>query len=83
MNTVSLFDKSAQADNAFALDHFMFMGRKAFARRVSWRTAFRKYAEMKGGAFCMLADDSLLVLTKRPDGKFSQRTFKPGTWRWA
>lgn len=83
MQTVSLFNKAAQADNAFAIDHFIVMGRKAFNRRVNWRTALGHYAHTKGGAFCMLSDDSLLVLTQKADGKFSRRTFKPNEWRWA
>lgn len=78
MSTVSLFDRNAQATNLLFVADWRKLGQ---SMGVTWRTAMRKFALTKGGAFCHKCDDTLLVLTVR-DGKVAQRSYKPGTWKW-
>ena len=60
---------------------------------LSWKTAAKKHALRHGGAMVMLADDTMVMFTRRSstipgyapiqEHKVSQKTYKPGTWTWA
>lgn len=80
------FDRSAMPTNLLTVMEWRRFAREAYGLS-DWRAAARRYAEAKGGALVMRADDSLLVLTKLQHGpragRISQRTYKPGRWGWA
>lgn len=77
------FDKSAMPANLLTHAEWRKFGRLAYDRPVGWKTAMRRYAEIKGGALLWRADDSLVAITKLSDGKLRQTTYKPDTWGWA
>jgi len=45
-----------------------------------WQTVARKVATRAGGLHVLRADGSLVVFTRKADGKLRQSTHKPGTW---
>lgn len=79
--TFTFFDPRAMPTNLLTVQEWCRLSRAAY-RSVSWATAARKYAAQIGGALVMLADDSLVVFTRRDDGKVSRKTYAPRTWGW-
>ncbi len=80
--TCTFFDRRATPLNLLTVPEWRRLANATW-NGVSWETAARKYAAIKGGALVMRADDSLVVFTRRENGKISRSTYKPGTWRWA
>lgn len=78
----SFFDRNAQSNNLLTLSEWRFLGSLWIGTTDPWKAA-RKYAQERGGAMVMKADDSLVVFTLRENGKISQKTHKPGKWAWA
>ncbi len=79
------FDRRDVVTNLFTVNEWHRLGRAwlgRYGQDVSWETVARHYAKRTGGALVMLSDDSLVVFTKRADGKVSRKTYKPGTWSW-
>lgn len=79
--TYTTFDRSAIPTNLLTVHDWRFFGKEAYG--VSWQTAVRKYAEIKGGALVMWGDGRLMVFTKLQNGKLRRKTYKHGEWGWA
>lgn len=77
----SFFDRSAVPVNLLTVADWRAYALLA-ARKPSWLAGAKHYAERRGGALILRADDSLQVLTKGADGKVRSRTYRPGKWRW-
>lgn len=80
---LTTFDRSAMPNNLLTVSDWKRFAHTWLGQYSAWRRAAQLYAEQKGGALIMLADDSLVVLTKRSNGKISRRTYRPGKWTWA
>ena len=80
--TFTTFDRRAAPLNLLTVQEWRRLSNATW-NGVSWMTAARKYAAIKGGALVWRADDSLVVFTLRACGAVSRKTYKPGTWRWA
>ena len=78
----TFFDRRAIPNNLLTVQEWVRLSNAAY-RGVSWTTAARKYAAQFGGALVWRADDSLVVFTRRDDGKVSRSTYAPRTWGWA
>lgn len=76
-----LFSRAAMPSNLLTVADWRVFAKKAFGLR-SWESGMRRYAEHKGGALALMADDSLRVLTTTSDGKIRKSTYKPGKWAW-
>lgn len=77
----TFFDPRAMPTNLLTVPEWRRLSRAAY-NGIGWETVARKWAERRGGALVMRADDSLTVFTRRDDGKVTRKTFKPGKWRW-
>ncbi len=80
--TFTTFDRSAMPSNLLTVAEWRRLGQAA-SRPLGWLTAARKYAAIFGGALVWRADDSLIVFTRRDDGRVTRRTYQPRTWGWA
>jgi len=80
--TFTFFDRRATPTNLLTVQEWCRLSRAAY-NGVTWATAARKYATRFGGALVMRGDDSLVVFTRRDDGKISRSTYAPRTWGWA
>lgn len=76
------FDRAALPTNLLTVADYRTFG-KAVHGTLSWETAARKYAEVRGGAVVLRGDDSLVVFTKLSCGKIRRTTYKSGEWGWA
>ncbi len=79
--TFTTFDRRAMPTNLLTVPEWRRLANAAY-RGVSWATAARKWAMRNGGALVWRADDSLVVFTRRDDGKVSRATYAPRTWGW-
>ncbi len=80
--TFTTFDRSAMPVNLLTVPEWRRLAQAAY-RPLGWLSAARKYAARMGGALVWRADDSLIVFTRRDDGRVTRRTYKPRTWGWA
>ena len=75
------FDPTAVPSNLVTVKEWRHLGQSWFGFWVSWETVARRYARDNGGAMVMLADDTMVVFTRRGD-KVSRSTHRQGTWSW-
>ncbi len=79
----TFFDRPTMPTNLLTVAEWRRFASAVLPRSISWEAAARYWAERKGGAIVLRADDRLVVFTKRDNGKVHRRTYKPGSWQWA
>jgi len=82
MKTVkTFFDRSAQPTNLLTVAEW-----RTLATNLpivhTWKGAMRYMAALRGGAFALLANGNLVVITLQRGGGYSQRTYTPSKWGW-
>jgi hypothetical protein len=79
--TFTRFDRSAVPTNLLTVPEYRRLSHETY-NGVSWRTAARKVARVRGGALVLRADGSLVAFTRRENGRIEQRTHAAGKWGW-
>ena len=76
------FGRSAACTNLLTVQEWQCLGRACY-NGVGWLTVARHHAKRFGGSLVLRANDSLIVFTRRSNGRVTRRTYKQGTWGWA
>jgi hypothetical protein len=74
----TFFSKKNYPSNLLTVADYRVFARSQGLR--NWKTAAKRYAKSKGGAFVVRADGSLLVFTRNDAGNIRQKTFH--SWGW-
>ena len=75
----TFFDKLAHPSNLLTIQDY-----RVYAKALglkNWQTAIKHCVGIKGGAFLMKANGSLVAYTKR-GLKISQKTYQKENWGW-